>query len=56
MVPQIYRCRKECSLRKKCFILKTETEIEKPISVLIKCKAHGGKDIRLTIGGVNRPP
>lgn len=57
MSPMIYRCQKECMLRKKCFILKTETEIEQPIIVLVKCIAQHGKDIRITIGGgANRPP
>ncbi len=56
MTPQIYRCQKECLLRKKCFILKAETKIEEPIIVLVKCKAQHGKDIRITIGGKNRPP
>lgn len=56
MNPVIYRCPLTCPFRKKCFIIKTVTEIEKPLAVLIKCAAKNNMDVRVTIGGNKRPP
>lgn len=50
----IYRCPKECKIRKHCFILKTEKPIAYPLPVLQKCLAEK-RDIRIVIGG-ERPP
>ena len=55
MAEVIYRCQKECLIKKRCFILKSLGYIKEPIQVLYKCPAEHGKDILLTIGG-QRPP
>lgn len=53
-VGTIYRCTKDCSIRKHCFIIKTAMPLSNPIAVLVKCPAVK-KDIQVIIGP-NRPP
>lgn len=50
----IYRCTKECPIRKHCFIIKTAMPLASPIVALVKCPAVR-KDIRVIIGS-SRPP
>ena len=56
MGPVIYKCPLVCPLRKRCFILKTVSEIEEPLEVLVKCAAQKGEDVEIAIGGDERPP
>lgn len=51
----IYRCHQQCPIHKNCFVLKTETPIKEPVVVLYKCVKEK-KDIRIIIGGQDRPP
>ena len=55
----IYNCPIRCPIKKHCFVIKTEHELEEPLSVLYKCTAEKGKDICIEIGGNKkheRPP
>lgn len=55
----IYNCPRQCPIRKHCFIIKTEQELERPISVLKKCEAEKGRDIKVVIGAArsrDKPP
>lgn len=45
----IYRCTLKCPINKKCFILKTKTQLPITFAVLVKCPA-AKKDIEITIG------
>lgn len=56
MDPVIYRCTVRCPLHKSCFILKTTEVIKQPVEVLVKCTAQKGEDVKVTIGGDERPP
>jgi hypothetical protein len=51
----IYNCPAHCRIKKHCFVIKTEKEILEPLTVLKKCDAEKGRDIRIQIGG-KRPP
>ena len=51
----IYKCPKQCPIRKNCFILKTEKPLPERIIVYVKCLANKKQDIRIEIGGP-RPP
>lgn len=55
----IYNCPAHCRIKKHCFVIKTEKEILEPLTVLKKCDAEKGRDIRIQIGGKQsseRPP
>lgn len=55
----IYNCPVRCRIKKHCFVIKTEKEILEPLTVLKKCDAEKGRDIRIQIGGKQyseRPP
>lgn len=55
----IYYCPIQCKIKKRCFVIKTEKEIIEPFTVLKKCDAEKGKDIRIQIGGkqsIEHPP
>ena len=51
---QIYRCPKNCSINKHCFIVKTKEKLKDKITVLMKCPEKNGEDIEIKIGG--KPP
>ncbi len=35
----VYRCSKQCPIRKKCFVIKVKDLITQPLQVMYKCKA-----------------
>ena len=56
----VYNCPVRCPIHKHCFIIKLEEELQTPLTVLKKCDAEKGKDIRIRIGrnldGRDKPP
>jgi len=46
----IYKCPVRCPINKHCFIIKLEEELTSPLTVLKKCDAQNGKDIKIRIG------
>lgn len=46
----IYYCPKVCPIRKHCFVIKLVKELPEPLTVLKKCPACNGQDIRIVIG------
>ena len=51
----VYRCTEECTINKRCFILKTDKPLPCPILVYQKCTALRGNDIKIIIGD-EKPP
>ncbi len=49
-----YRCTKNCSIKKHCFVVKTKEKLKDEITVLVKCAEKNGKDIEIKIG--EKPP
>jgi len=47
----IYHCTTNCPIGKHCFIIKLENKLSQPLTVLKKCDAKQGRDIKIKIGG-----